>query len=270
MNKIISGRKGYVGLPIALGLVVALVLALLVGGLVSAQPPAQLAAGTSIFGTLTAVSTTSGTVTVEAEGDVAGEGEVGVSGAAAIIINGTVSTLAQLEAFLAAQLAAGFKVSVTIIVTGEGKIIVIVGETPGDDFVTGGGWIIGPNAGAKGNFGLVAGPHRGKPGQFRGNVNYVDHGAPAGGVRHVKSTSITGYFGKCPSKIRHISGEAKVNGQAGFTFLAHAEDNGEPGINDRFGIRVFNALGVPIYSAFGKLGGGGPGGGNIQLHPSCP
>ncbi|GEM_PF-5317409 len=258
--KSLSNHRWKVMIPFAAGLLVLALLAsaLLGGGTASAQ----LATGTTISGILMAVSTTNGTVTVEDEGD------VNVSGAAAILIEGEAATLAELEAFLAAQIAAGIEVSVTIIVTGEGAIIVIVGENPGEDFITGGGWIIGPH-GAKANFGLVAGPHRGKPGQFRGNVNYVDHGTAAGEVRHVKSTAITGYFGACPSTIRRISGDAKVNGEAGFTFLAHAEDNGEPGRNDRFGIRVFNASGVMIYSAFGTLGNGGPGGGNIQLHPPC-
>jgi len=260
--KSLSSHNGKVLLSVAAGFLMLALMAsvLLWGGTASAQ----LAAGTTVSGELTAVSTTNGTVTVE------GEGDVDVSGAAVILIEGEAATLAELEAHLAAQIAAGIEVSVTIIVTGEGEVIVIVGDNPGpgEDFITGGGWIIGPH-GAKANFGLVAGPHRGKPGEFRGNVNYVDHGAGAGEVRHVKSTAITGYFGACPSTIRHISGEAKVDGEAGYIFLAHAEDNGEPGRNDRFGIRVFNSEGVMIYSAFGTLGNGGPGGGNIKLHPPC-
>ena len=53
---------------------------------------------------------------------------------------------------------------------------------------------------------------------------------------------------------------AKVNGHRGFTYQVDVSDNGEPGTNDTFSIRLSNG-GVEIYSASGKLEGG-----NIQLH----
>jgi hypothetical protein len=44
------------------------------------------------------------------------------------------------------------------------------------------------------------------------------------------------------------------------------EDNGEPGRNDRFGIRLSNGYLVTPR----LLNGGGPGGGNVQLHGPNP
>ena len=55
-----------------------------------------------------------------------------------------------------------------------------------------------------------------------------------------------------------------MNGQEGFTYEVDVTDNGEPGKNDRFSIRVSNAAGY-LYTASGTLAGG-----NIQLHaPAC-
>lgn len=116
------------------------------------------------------------------------------------------------------------------------------------DFVTGGGFI---NVdGGKANFGFVAGfkPHQDT---VSGQFNYIDHMA---GI-HVKSVSITSYAGT--GNTRTFSGEAKINGELGFTFTVIVTDNGEPGRNsDIFSIEISNG-----YNASGVLAGG-----NVQLH----
>ena len=125
----------------------------------------------------------------------------------------------------------------------------------GDDFVTGGGWINGTPSGAHGNFGVAGGI---KKGALWGHLNYIDHGWNAQGVRHVKGTSVTSYE-VIDATTRRIRGTAEVNNQGGYTYEVEVSDNGEPGRNDRFFIRLSNG-----YSAGGYLQGG-----NIQLHGAC-
>jgi len=79
----------------------------------------------------------------------------------------------------------------------------------------------------------------------------------------VKGTGVTDYQALGPTT-RRISGTAEINGAAG-SYEVWVTDNGEPGRNDVFKIKLSNG-----YSAEGTLGGG-----NIQLHlkPSnteCP
>ena len=85
---------------------------------------------------------------------------------------------------------------------------------------------------------------------------------------HVDSTDITAYL-EDPlfPHAREICGFARTN-YAGETvrFRVRMEDNGEPGINDTFGIRLDNGYDVPPR----PLDNGGPGGGNIQLHKPNP
>jgi hypothetical protein len=123
----------------------------------------------------------------------------------------------------------------------------------GDDFVTGGGWITGTPSGAKGNFGVAGGI---KHGAWWGHLTYIDHGP--NGTR-VKGTGVTAYL-VVNATTRHIEGNAQVNGTDGFTYNVDVVDNGEPGRDDVFTLRLSNG-----YSGSGTLAGG-----NIQLHkPSC-
>jgi len=125
----------------------------------------------------------------------------------------------------------------------------------GDDFVTGGGWINGTPSGAHGNFGVAGGI---KNGALWGHLNYIDHGPNAFGVRHVKGTGVTSYE-VVDATTRRIRGTAEVDHVGGYTYEVEVSDNGEPGRNDRFFIRLSNG-----YSAGGYLQGG-----NIQLHGAC-
>ena|SRR5437867_2916153 len=124
---------------------------------------------------------------------------------------------------------------------------------PPSDFVTGGGWIVGTPSGAKGNFGVGGGV---KNGAFWGHLNYLDHGSGL----HVQATSITGYV-FVDDRTRDICGTYEANnGESGY-FRVRVTDNGEPGSDDFFGIKLQSG-----YLALGDLGGPDPGGGNIQLH----
>ena len=126
-----------------------------------------------------------------------------------------------------------------------------------NDFVTGGGWIIGPS-GAKANFGVHGGIRKG---QLWGGLNYLDHGTKM----HVKSTAVTDYQ-RVDANTRMISYDVTIDGEAG-TAVVRVTDNGEPGTRDMFAIALSNG-----YSAGGQLGGTVKrgGGGNIQLHkPKC-
>lgn len=122
------------------------------------------------------------------------------------------------------------------------------------DRVTGGGWIRGPS-GAKANFGVTGGINIRKN-EFRGHLEYADHGSRL----KVKSTGVTAYI-VLDAVTRRIAGTAKMNGLAGFTYQVDVSDNGEPGRNDVFAIRLWNGSGTLVYSASGTLQGG-----NIQLH----
>jgi hypothetical protein len=137
------------------------------------------------------------------------------------------------------------------------------------DFITGGGFIF-KDDGARANFGSHGGC---KNGAFWGHVNYVDHGLvfvpDVGPVTpyHVDSTEITGYLmDPAFPNARDICGFARTNAGETVRFRVRMEDNGEPGVNDRFGIRLSNGYLVTARS----LGGDGSGGGNIQLHKPNP
>ena len=123
-------------------------------------------------------------------------------------------------------------------------------SSPVGDFVTGGGWITGPSGG-RANFAVAGGM---KNGGLWGHLTYIDHGA--GGPK-VKGTGVTAYRGTGTS--RHIEGTADIDGASG-TYAVDVADNGEPGRNDTFSLKLSNG-----YTASGNLAGG-----NIQLHGEAP
>jgi hypothetical protein len=130
-------------------------------------------------------------------------------------------------------------------------------ETPPnecDDFVTGGGWIVGTPSGEKANFGVHGGIRNGR---LWGGLNYIDHGTGM----HVKSTGVTGYS-VLTSVGRQINFNVTIDGEPG-TAIVKVYDNGEPGRDDVFQIQLSSG-----YTAGGDLGGTRPGGGNLQLHKS--
>lgn len=156
------------------------------------------------------------------------------------------------------------------------------------DFLTGGGWIV--PFGAKANFGAGGGCKHGSP--TWGHLQYIDRGTtplPTIAPLNVHWTSITAYIEResnTDSKgrligVRDICGTARTNQVYGDVyFIVRARDAGEPGVNDTFDIRLRDrgpngAVGPIVYSTEfegfpHKLGDGGPGGGNIQLHKPNP
>ena len=93
-----------------------------------------------------------------------------------------------------------------------------------------------------------------KNGGLWGHLSYIDHGSD--GLK-VKRTGVTAYSGTGTS--RHIEGTADIDGASG-TYAVDVADNGEPGRNDTFSLKLSNG-----YTASGNLAGG-----NIQLHGEAP
>jgi len=145
--------------------------------------------------------------------------------------------------------------------TAQGILVVF---NPQGGFATGGGWILPANDGVnthpnnRANFGFNAKYKDSNPTgnlEFRYTDGYID----------LKSTLIdqlviTG------GKIVQFKGQAVVNRQQGCRFFVKGIDNGEPGTNDTFEIKVW-APGIdpesnsPYERAAGALKGG-----NIQVH----
>jgi hypothetical protein len=152
------------------------------------------------------------------------------------------------------------------------------------DFMTGGGWIplYAPLCNnPKGTFGFVGGLNA--KGEFFGSANYIDHCTGD----HAKGDDVIAYCfipGTCPdpdtAPCRRIVYTGRFNNVPGYTIVLDVCDNGEPGRDDTFSIRVLirspldpgadcDPKGTQVYAASGTLGGGGPGGGNIQIHRHC-
>ena len=167
------------------------------------------------------------------------------------------------------------------------------------DFLTGGGFIIRtpppPEAsGAHGNFGVGgACKDGGDQHGLWGHLEYIDHGTGTSTSTQLPLNAhwitITDYrevftSGTPPKTLgaRYICGTARTNQTYGdVNFVVYAEDKGEPGVDDIFMIRLTQpaAVGhtvgenVPQKTVYTTehdsnvtLGGGGSGGGNIQLH----
>lgn len=154
-----------------------------------------------------------------------------------------------------------FSLAVAGVVLGVGLFIANAHFVPAPcDFITSGGFVF-LDSGDRGTFGAHGGcKHDG----FWGHVNYVDHSTGM----HVDSTEITGYLMDPPiPNARDICGIARVEqGEEIVRFRVRLVDNGEPGTSDMFGIRLSNGYHVSTR----LLGGGGPGGGNVQLHKPNP
>jgi hypothetical protein len=133
-------------------------------------------------------------------------------------------------------------------------------EVPPDDFLTGGGWIQ-RITGAKANFGVGGGV---KNGAWWGHLNYIDHGDGL----HVHATSVTAYY-YIDERTRDICGRADTDRYGPVDYHVRATDNGEPGRDDIFILRLGQSGTVVYTTEFDPdhtLSGAEPGGGNIQLH----
>src|SRR2546426_321047 len=132
----------------------------------------------------------------------------------------------------------------------DAKIDCAAGSSPGEDWVSGGGWIEGLGGpGTKATFGFVAGPG-GQP--TRGHLTLKDNSAG----QTVHGTVITS-FTECSIGQSEFPGTDTNSNQFG----VQAADHGDPGTGDTFQISGTDQNGLPY--------GNGPkflGGGNIQTH----
>lgn len=164
---------------------------------------------------------------------------------------------------VSALIAAGLLMAVLLLRSGPAIAHIVPSPC---DFTTGGGWVV-TDAGYKANFGLVGGC---KNSGFFGHVNFIDHGTEL----HMSSTEILGYFDPTPiSKRRDICGTAKTNLYGNVYFRARtidAEQQAPPLAKDRFGIKLIQNGATVYLLSTRPLGGGGPGGGDIELHKPNP
>src|SRR5882762_1164045 len=126
----------------------------------------------------------------------------------------------------------------------DAKIDCAAGSSPGENWVSGGGWIPG-NAGGKATFGFVAGPGGG--GSTRGHLTLKDHST--GETIH---GTVINNFTEC------LSGQSQFDGtdQNGLGFQVNTGDNADPGAGrDTFTISGAYSNLFPLLS-----------GGNIQDH----
>jgi len=180
-------------------------------------------------------------------------------------------------------MAGGFLVAVAMMLLSVGLAPVgAQGTPPPCDFLTGGGWIV--HSGSQANFAVGGGCKHGSP--TWGHLEYTDHGTNL----KVHGTSITAYIEQGtgvdpkthqPTGTREICGTASTNLYGDVDFAVEAEDQGEPGVNDHFDIRLIDGLGNPLYDTTNEchphfLGSSAPcapgsgGGGNVQLHKPNP
>jgi hypothetical protein len=125
------------------------------------------------------------------------------------------------------------------------------GSSPGENWVSGGGWIEGQGgAGTRATFGFVAGPG-GTPN--RGHFTLKDHST--GQVVH---GMVILEFTECNGGESVFAGSSSNDNS---TFRVNVDDNGEPGTTDTLGIEGTDKDGVTYIRPTSVLGGG-----NIQNH----
>jgi subtilisin family serine protease len=120
---------------------------------------------------------------------------------------------------------------------GSGKTVLTVYD-PSLGFVTGGGTII--HNGYKANFGLNI--KYLKNGNAQGSFLYIEH-RPTGDLV-LKSNALGNLAIVGTEAIPN--GKATLNGVGNHNFIGRIIDNGEPGINDQFGLRVTNPNGTVV------------------------
>jgi hypothetical protein len=144
----------------------------------------------------------------------------------------------------------GQPIADVLLSTVDAKIDCEAGSSPGEAWVTGGGWIPSEDGAATATFGFVAGPTSG--GSVRGHLTLKDHSTGAT-IHGTVLTSVT----EC------VSGESRFQGtdSNGREFFVAVDDNAEPGAGaDRFSIRAFDQNGA-AYENMRDLSRG-----NIQNH----
>jgi hypothetical protein len=131
--------------------------------------------------------------------------------------------------------------------TADAKIDCAAGSSPGENWVSGGGWI--PSGTGKATFGFVAGPG-GNPN--RGHLTLKDHSTG----QTIHGTVITS-FTECVTGESEFFGKDTNNND----FHVNTADNGEPSTSDMFRIDGMDQNGQLYTKPPSFLGGG-----NIQAH----
>lgn len=140
---------------------------------------------------------------------------------------------------------------------------ILVIYNPEGGFATGGGWLVPADDGlnthpdVRANFGFNAKYKKGVSTghlEFRYSDGHIDLKSSS-----IEQLVITG------GKIAQFKGWASVNGEAGHWFFVKAIDNGEPGTNDIFDIKVWSP-GISIEGDPSERAGGVLQGGNILVH----
>jgi len=119
-----------------------------------------------------------------------------------------------------------------------------------NDYVTGGGWMMGTPSAARATLGVAGG--RNTSGALWGHLVFNDASGSS-----VQGTGVTAYT-VVNSTTRHVEGTCDIDGSAG-TYSLNLTDNGEPGTSDTFELTLSNG-----YYASGALNAG-----NVQLHVPC-
>jgi hypothetical protein len=145
----------------------------------------------------------------------------------------------------------GQPIADVLLSTVDAKIDCAGGSSPGQDWVTGGGWIDGRNGG-KATFGFVAGPQDAQSGDIRGHFTLKDHGTGET-IHGTAFVTFTECIGPTPNHSEFtVIDQATGNGETVST-----NDNGEPGA----GHDTFSIAGATYTNPGGTLRGG-----NIQAH----
>jgi len=154
-----------------------------------------------------------------------------------------------------------YSIDVTVECASASALLVVY--NPDGGFATGGGWIVPEDDGlnthpnARANFGFNAKYKQDSPTghiEFRYSDGYIDLKSSS-----IEQLVITG------GKIVQFKGWASVNKEQGHWFFVKAIDNGEPGSNDTFDIKVW-APGVSEEGDPTERAGGVLQGGNIIVH----
>jgi len=180
--------------------------------------------------------------------------------------------------------------AILVIVTTTAPDLLACVQPSSCDFLTGGGWIV--YHGDKGTFGVGGGCKHGSGingVDYWGHLEYIDHGTGL----NVHATEITAYIFEDtgqdfdpktgqPVGRRIICGTARTNMFGDAAFAVRAQDNGEPGVNDMFDIKVTSPDGATVFydtsseckwhflGSYAPCTAGTGGGGNIQLHKPNP
>lgn len=154
-------------------------------------------------------------------------------------VNGTAGELAVTALrVLTHNTITGQPIADVLLTTVDAKVDCQGSSSSTDEWVTGGGWIVGQSGSGKATFGFIAGKLDEETGTFQGHLTYKDHNS--GATIH---SSVIDNFTSCASGVSQFSG-TDTNGN---TFVARVKDNGEPGGgSDTFWITGLDQNGQPV------------------------